>query len=159
MRFLSGGIGVSIAIVIALVGVGSRGEEPAEAGAPPPEFETMHADGAAVEAALLDATRAYLYGDLVAAREAMDRIAAGCRNPLTGDVPTWPPKAAQFARAFHMGLNASRELAARRELEGSQERFFWIQRACRNCHVVSRENGLPAPEDTSGGVSPRESPR
>ena len=132
--------------LVLVLGVGNAvlGTGPENLSKPPGGL--VHSDPADVEAALLDATLAFVYGDMAAAKGAMDRIEKGCRDLSIGTGPEVPERLVSVSRAFRIRLNVARELAAKEQLKLAREQFFWIQRACRDCHVIARENGLPAPE-------------
>ena len=76
--------------VALMLGVGNVavGTGPEEATEPPGGL--VHPDAADVEAALLDATLAFVYGDMAAAKGAMDRIEKGCRDLSIGGGPEIP---------------------------------------------------------------------
>ena len=143
MRARSSLLAILLAVIALTVVAGSEDRDAPEASPrssqDPPR---IHVDGDAVEKALLEATRAYLYSDLEAVDVALDRLEAGCRRLSREATPEIPDPVITYDRAFHLALDASREQARRGNMEESFNQFIWIQRGCRRCHKLSRENGL-----------------
>ncbi len=106
------------------------------------ERPRVHAEGREIERALLDATRAFVYEDLKAAREGMARIEAHCARLSPETHPELPREVVTYDRAFHLALDAAREHALRGNLQESFHQFLWIQQGCRRCHELAREQGL-----------------
>lgn len=153
-RLFVAGVLLSVAVGAATGGGGTEPTEDPSGTAP-----AVHADAAEVEQALLDATRAFLYGDLVAARAAMDRMEAGCSRLSSEANPEIPRRVITYDQAFHLALDTSREWAARKDIGESFKQFVWIQRGCRHCHKLSRDHGLPAPRDVTPETADSSRPR
>jgi hypothetical protein len=130
------------ALVLAGTALANGAASPA---APP----TPHEDGKATEQAVLDATRAFLREDLAAAREALDRIEAGCRRLGPDDVQAYGSEVVAYDKAVHAALSASRELARAADLQRSWEQFMWVTKGCRVCHGMVRTAAATA------GTGPR----
>ncbi len=102
----------------------------------------VHTDPAALEQAVLDATRALLREDTRSAREALDRVEAGCRRLTQDDAPAIPSDIISYDRALHVTIDTAREYAMRGKLDKTFEQFYWIQRSCFTCHDAARKAGI-----------------
>ncbi len=120
------------------------GSEDAAVGDPAePGPEVVHVDGAAFEAALLDAVRAFIRGDATGAETAMALMEEKCHR-LTSDAAI-PEEIQSYDFAFHAALTRAREFASRGDYDRSFEQFVWIQKGCRGCHALAVEHGVAAP--------------
>ena len=117
---------------------------------PVPFPTAAHPDPAALERALLEATRAFMRADVSGARTALDRIEKGCRRLSPEESPAYPEALIEYDRAFHLALDGARELAGRRSLEESWDQFVWIQRGCRVCHGLAEKSGVTGTPRPSG---------
>lgn len=131
-RWIAVGI-VTVVVAAALGAADDAKNEKAASG-------TVHPDPAAIEAAYLDATRAFLHEDIDGVRDALGRIEDGCRrmNPSPGISST----ITSYDRAFHTALTMAREDAQRGRFDKCFEQFYWIQKGCVECHRRSIEHGL-----------------
>jgi hypothetical protein len=120
-------------ILLAIVAAVPLGAEELPARLPSP-----HADGKALEQAVLDATLAFLREDLKTARAALDRIEAGSRRLREDDVALYGSEVTTYDRAFHAALDVSREMATAGKLPRSWEQFMWVTKGCRTCHGLAR---------------------
>jgi hypothetical protein len=118
----------------------------------------FHADGVALERAVHDATAAFLRSDLRSAREALDRIRAGC-PPLARDgAPERSNEEMLSDQLLQRTLDLAREFSVSGKTDKAFDQFAWVQRACRMCHELARKakpaGKIPPPApDRSGGVS------
>lgn len=106
----------------------------------------IHVDAADLERAMLDADKAFLYGDGAAARKALDRAEKDCRRLSPDDVPAWPRAMIDQDGGMHMALDRAREYAARGRIEDAIGAMVWAMRACRNCHAL-RDKGTTTPAE------------
>jgi len=114
---------------------------------PPPSGPpaAFHANPAALEQAVLDATRALLREDAPAARRALDRMEEGCARRTVEQDPTLSWQVAAWDEGFHRQLDTARELAKRGDVDGTYDTLAWLQRGCRGCHRQARLDGrMPA---------------
>lgn len=119
----------------------------------PPKGETrsrapVHPDPAALEQALLDAVRALVRDDPVAARTALDRVEKGCRRLGQDEIPSFSSDLVEYDAAVHLTIDRTREFSARGDLDRAQEQTWWLQKGCRKCHEIARKDGLMAPPPT-----------
>jgi hypothetical protein len=105
----------------------------------------MHADPPALERAVVDATLAFIRADAAAAREALDRVEAGCRRLGRDDVPRVTEDVVVWDQAFHKTVDLAREHAAAARIEKAFDQFVWVQKACRTCHTLSRQEAAAKP--------------
>ncbi len=136
--------GSLVVAVLALGGLGWRSTQLTASPTTGDETETrrLHVDGKALAEALLDVTAALLRDDGKAARLALDRMEEACRR--------LPPEEAEFFgsglitldQALHKVLTGSREYSGAGEVERTFEEFIWVQRTCRQCHALARDEGL-----------------
>jgi hypothetical protein len=124
------------AVLVAVILLGAASPETPPAGGEPSTDgpAPIHADGAALERAVLDATIAFLHSDLHAAREALDRIAAGCRRLSRDEVPRPPEDELLGDQVFHKTVDFAREFATGGEIDKAFDQFVWAQKTCRTCH-------------------------
>lgn len=118
----------------------------------------MHADVAALERAVVDATLAFIRSDLRAAREALDRADAGCRRLRSEEDPSYPSDLVTYDQAFHTTIDMAREFSTRGALDRAFDQFVWMQKACRTCHEIARGKGFLPPtgsDATPGPHAPR----
>ncbi len=134
---LSGAAAV-LAIGLALAPVPAEGT-----GDPPPPPAPVHPDPAALEAAILDATRAFLRSDLVGARAALDRVEEACRRLSSDEEAAYPSEIVLFDQAFHKTLDVAREFSVRGFDERAFDQLRWIHKSCRTCHEIARRERLP----------------
>lgn len=113
-----------------------------------PSAVRAHADPAALERAVLDATLAFLRADLASARSALDRIEEGCNRLKRDEGTPFPGEVVVYDQAFHTALDFAREYAVKGRLEESFDQFVWIQRGCRGCHATA--GSLVRPRAVSG---------
>jgi hypothetical protein len=116
----------------------------------------FHADGAALERAVQDATAAFLRSDLRSAREALDRIKAGCPTLARDGAPKRSDDEMLSDQLLQRTLDLAREFSVSGETDKAFDQFAWVQRACRMCHELARKAkpaGETPPPDRSGGVS------
>ena len=132
MRWLN----VAIAAVVVAAALGAAGDGHGEKTA----SGTVHPDPAAIEAAYIDATRAFLHEDLEGVKDALGRIEDGCRR-MNPD-PEIPSTVTSYDRAFHTALTMAREDAHRGRFDKCFEQYYWIQKGCVECHRRSVEHGL-----------------
>ena len=114
--------------------------------------EPVHRDPAAVEKGMLDATKAVLYGDAAAARDALDRVEAGCRRVGYDEVPPWPREMVDQDVGMHAALTRAREYASRTMWDDVANSLVWVGRSCRNCHALRATTANPA---GSGSPTPK----
>ena len=131
-------------IVLACGGIGWGASQ--FTASPPAANETeprrVHKNGKALAEGLLEVTAALLRDDAKAARTALDRMEEACRR--------LPPEEDEFFgsgilildRALHKVLSGSREYSGAGEVERAFDEFVWVQRTCRQCHALAREQGL-----------------
>jgi hypothetical protein len=119
--------------------------------APQPSPAPVHSDGPAVEKGMLDATKALLYGDFRAAREALDRVEASCRRVGYDETPAWPRPMVDQDVGMHGALNRAREYASRGMWEEAASSMIWVERSCRDCHAMRSTNSSPS---DSGSPNP-----
>ena len=125
----------------------------AAAVAPQPSVpEPVHRDPAAVEKGMLDATKAVMYGDAAAAREALDRVEAACRRVGYDEVPPWPREMVDQDVGMHAALTRAREYASRSMWDDTANSLVWVGRSCRNCHALRATTANPA---DSGSPTPK----
>ena len=136
---------VLVGLACAAGGVASRADEagrpPAVQATPPAAVAARipdpHTDPRALEQAVLDATLAFLREDAAAARAALDRVEAGCQRLADRDEAA--PELRTYDRGFHSAVDIARELATRGNIDESFHHFTWVQRGCRSCHRLARE--------------------
>jgi hypothetical protein len=104
-----------------------------------PGMQPVHPAPAALEQAVLDATRAYLREDAVGARAALDRLEEACRKLQPEEAGEGPQDLVTYDRAFHAALGSAREHAGAGEVASSFDQFAWVQRGCRVCHGIARD--------------------
>jgi len=142
--------GMAVAAVL-LLGAAPQASPPENAGAPEERPAPLHADVAALERAVVDATLAYVHSDCRAARAALDRIDAGCRRLSRDDTPKAPDDVIVYDETFHKTVDLAREFAAGEQLERSFDQFVWAQRACRLCHGQAQAAKLMPPHPPKPG--------
>ena len=134
----------------------------AAAGATPPKPEAtpapIHVDGAALENAVVEATRALLRADAQAARAALDRAEEACRHVSGEEKPAWPRPIVHDDMALHMALDKGRELSARGEIEKSVETLVWVGRTCRECHARAADASGELPGKRKSPLKPEAVP-
>ena len=113
--------------------------------APSPLPAPVHVDAVALEDAVVEATRAFLRSDAVAARAALDKAEESCRRVAYDEKPAWTRTIVNDDVALHMALEKAREMASRGEIEKAVETLVWVGRTCRECHAraVDAEGKLP----------------
>ncbi len=122
---------------------------------PPPA--SFHRDPAAVERAILEATRAGLYDDLPAVDAALVRLREA--SPVLAgrdDAERFRPLAASD-RAFQLTIDAARDYVHRNDAKKVFDQVQWIQRACRVCHENARSAGLLKTSSPGDSGSPTRS--
>jgi hypothetical protein len=145
MRRLDVSVALVVALIASLVAMGAGDEAPADEKATP--TRSVHKDAAVVVESVLDATRAFLAEDPVAARRALDRLAEQS-PPLDRERDAaYGSEILSFDQAFHTTIDRSREYASSRRMEDSFNQFVWVQRACITCHGMARTNGFLSPDD------------
>lgn len=147
---------VACAVALALGAVSAEGAPDA-----PPSRAPVHADSAALEMAILDATRAFLREDLVAARAALDRVESSCRRLDRERDGAISIDVVLFDQAFHKTLDVAREYSGRGLGERAFDQLRWIQKSCRTCHEIARKEGIPGvpvPTTPSGAPSGASAP-
>ena len=102
----------------------------------------LHTDGKALAAALLDVTAALLRDDGKAARLALDRMEESSRRLPPEEAESFGSGMITLDRALHKVLSGSREYSGAGEVERTFDEFIWVQRTCRQCHALAREEGL-----------------
>ncbi len=107
-----------------------------------PEHRRVHSDGKALAGALLEVTAALLRDDPKAARLALDRMEEACRTLAPEEDEFFGSGMITLDRALHKVLAGSREYSGAREVERTFDEFIWVQRTCRQCHALAREQGL-----------------
>jgi len=128
--------GMRPAVLLAFLAAGlaalaSGGEAPPAAPIP------VHPDPAALTEAAVDALRAFLRSDAPAAREALDRIHAGCRRLDATEATPWPDEVRAHDRAFHAPLDLARELASAGKPDAAFREYTLMIRSCRTCHAAA----------------------
>ncbi len=141
---------IAAAVLLAGAGQGGAGSPAIEPAAEPPL--RMHADATALERAVVDATLAFIRSDATAAREALDRVEAGCRRLGRDDIPRVTEDVVVWDQAFHKTVDLAREHAAAERIEKAFDQFVWVQKACRTCHTLARKEspGKPATPPPAG---------
>lgn len=132
----------SVAGLAAYAG-GSPSPSPAPAAARP---APVHVNAADLEKAMLDADKAFLYGDGADARKALDRAEKDCRRLSFDEVPPWPRAMVDQDGGMHLALDRAREYASRGRIEDAIGSMVWVMRCCRNCHAL-RDKGAKAPAE------------
>lgn len=112
--------------------------------APEPAPAPVHTDAPAVEKGILDATKAFLYGDAKTAREALDRVEANCRHVGYDETPAWPRAMVDEDVALHAALSRAREYTSRLMWREAADSVVWVERSCRNCHTLRVTSASPA---------------
>ncbi len=102
----------------------------------------VHSDGKALAVALLDVTAALLRDDGKAARLALDRMEKACRQLAPEESEDFGSGIITLDRALHKVLSGSREYSGAGEVERTFDEFTWVQRTCRQCHALARDEGL-----------------
>ena len=131
-------------VVLAFGGVGwwSTQFTASPAGASRTEQRRVHSDGKALAEALLEVTAALLRDDAKAARPALDRMEEACRRLPPEEDEFFESGMITLDRALHKVLTGSREYSGAGELERTFDEFIWVQRTCRQCHALAKEQGL-----------------
>ncbi len=106
------------------------------------ETRRVHSDGKALAEALLEVTAAVLRDDAKTARLALDRMEEACRRLAPEEDEFFDSGIITLDRALHKVLTGSREYSGAGELERTFDEFAWVQRTCRQCHAIAREQGL-----------------
>jgi len=106
------------------------------------EPRRVHSDGKALAEALYEVTAALLRDDTKVARAALDRMEEACRRLEPEEVEFFGSGMITLDRALHKVLSGSREYAGAGEVERTFDEFIWVQRTCRQCHTLAREQGL-----------------
>ena len=135
-------VGMIVATAL-LLGAAPPGTPPTGTEPPADRPAPIHSAGAALERGVVDATLAFLRSDARAVREALDRIAAGCRRLRRDDVSAWSEDVVVYDEAFHKTVDLAREFAAAEEMDKAFDQFTWAQKACRTCHEIAK-NAHPA---------------
>jgi hypothetical protein len=103
----------------------------------------LHADSAALERSLLDATLGIAKDDTKMLRAGLDGMEKACRR--LKDDESFPREVRNYDSAFHLTLDRARELAGAGDIEHSAQQFCWIESACRKCHEQARKAAIRAP--------------
>ncbi len=106
------------------------------------EPRRVHSDGKALAAALLEVTAALLRDDAKAARPALDRMEEACRRLPPEEDEFFESGMISLDRALHRVLAGSREYSGAGDAGRTFDEFVWVQRTCRQCHSLAREQGL-----------------
>jgi hypothetical protein len=102
----------------------------------------VHVDGKAMERAAVRASASLLRDDPVAAKQALKQLDAACRRLNPEEDETFGPGARTLDQALHKVLGNTREYVGAGEMDRAFDEFTWVQRTCRQCHVLAREHGL-----------------
>lgn len=134
---------LTLLLLVVMVVIGSRAEEPTGAGPRP-----AHVDNDGLIRAAMEATRAFLEEDGEAAVEALTLLEAAGRRLSEEDKARFGSQVVAFDKAFHQTLNDSRDYAAAGNIEKGFDQFVWVQRGCRICHSHARRAGVMKPRDS-----------
>lgn len=131
-------------VVIAFGGVGwwSTRLTASPAVASETERRRVHSDGKALAEALMEVTEALLRDDGKTARLALDRMEDACRRLPPEEIEFFGSGMITLDRALHKVLSGSREYSGAGEVERTFDEFIWVQRTCRQCHALARDQGL-----------------
>jgi hypothetical protein len=144
MRQTATRIGLLLAMSLSL-GAAPPETPPSDDPAAAARFEKVHPDLPALERAVVDATLAFIRADSRAAREALDRVGAGCRKISREETPTKLLEDVMlYDQAFQKTVDLAREFATGGQLERSFDQFVWAQKACRTCHGLAVKAGIKA---------------
>ncbi len=135
--------------VVVLVGAAEKAGPPAGSATTEPRIPPIHSDLPALEKAVVDATVAYIRGDMKAARAALERVESGSRRLGWDDDPKAPQDMIEYDQAFHKTVDLAREFAAKEQVDRSFDQFVWAQRACRVCHGLAVKHGYLAAGSTA----------
>lgn len=143
MRRLKIKIGIVAALVAGLAIFGASDV------APPEEIQgqprKVHVDPQAVVESVVQATRAFIAEDSVAARVALDGLKQQSPRLDRERDEAYGHEMLSFDQAFHITIDRSREYALAGHMEDSFNQFVWVQRACITCHGMAREKGFLPP--------------
>ena len=132
----------------------------AAAATPPPSPlpAPVHVDGAALEDAVVEATRAFLRNDAAAARAALDKAQDSCRRLDYDEKPAWTRTIVNDDLALHMALEKAQELSSRGDIEKAVETLVWVGRTCRECHARAADADGKLPGEKKGLLKPKAVP-
>jgi hypothetical protein len=134
-------LALGIGLAIGIVGVGKTAAQASEEDSGPAKF---HSDAEEI----LDATRDVLSSLLLdngdQARVALDRIHAQLRSLEVEDRELFGSDIVRYSKPVIGTVNIARETATSGDIERAFVEFVSIQKACRICHGLARQQGLIA---------------
>lgn len=145
-----------IAIGFALAAFAAVPEDPSETVADPTTLRPVHSGrGKEAVAALEDAVAAFIREDAREVQAAFEKVRALTRLPAEDEDPAYPRAVRRVGSAF--GLSIEKAIASSEgDLENTLSDFYWVQRVCLRCHVVSRQLGIPVEVEAADAPPPTE---
>ena len=140
---------VCLALGIGLViGVAGAGKAAAQSGDGAPSPSRFHDDADEILAATRDTLGALLKDDGDQARSALDRIHAQLRPLEIEDRERFGSDIVRYSKPVIGTVDIARETATAGDIERAFAEFVSIQKACRICHGMARQQGLIAEKGT-----------